>query len=398
MSKKLTLPSLIFITLLITAAVVLLTAATTLDISYNESVNYFHNFNELTILTHISTYLFGPSNISLRLPFILIYLLSIILFYKLSSKYINSNRDILISTAIFMALPGVISASLLVNTSILVIFSVLLYIYIYNITSKHSYILLVLFLFLDNSFAILFIALFFYSLKHKDNKLLIVSLILFGISMQMYGFDSGGKPKGFFIETVAIYSSIFSPFIFFYFAYSLYRTSIKGELDLLWYISTTTLIFSILLSFRQSIPIEDFAPFVVVAIPIMVKTFLSSYRVRLPQFRIKHKIGLNIAIVILLLNSAILLINKPLYLLVENPKKHFAYKHHFAQEIATILKKNNITAVKTTNLRLQERLKFYGIKNGNRYTLYPYRVNSLDKDITIKYYNMALLPLFINYN
>ncbi|MBL6970227.1 MAG: glycosyltransferase family 39 protein [Campylobacterales bacterium] len=398
MSKKLTLPSLVFITLLITAAVVLLTAATTLDISYNESVNYFHNFNELTILTHISTYLFGPSNISLRLPFILIYLLSIILFYKLSSKYINSNRDILIATAIFMALPGVISASLLVNTSILVIFSVLLYIYIYNITSKHSYILLVLFLFLDNSFAILFIALFFYSLKHKDNKLLIVSLILFGISMQMYGFDSGGKPKGFFIETVAIYSSIFSPFIFFYFAYSLYRTSIKGELDLLWYISTTTLIFSILLSFRQSIPIEDFAPFVVVAIPIMVKTFLSSYRVRLPQFRIKHKIGLNIAIVVLLLNSAILLINKPLYLLFENPKKHFAYKHHFAQEIATILKKNNITAVKTTNLRLQERLKFYGIKNGNRYTLYPYRVNSLDKDITIKYYNMALLPLFINYN
>ncbi len=398
MSKKSTLPSLIFITLLITAAVVLLTAATTLDISYNESVNYFHNFNELTILTHISTYLFGPSNISLRLPFILIYLLSIILFYKLSSKYINSNRDILISTAIFMALPGVISASLLVNTSILVIFSVLLYIYIYNITSRHSYILLVLFLFLDNSFAILFIALFFYSLKHKDNKLLIVSLILFGISMQMYGFDSGGKPKGFFIETVAIYSSIFSPFIFFYFAYSLYRTSIKGELDLLWYISTTTLIFSILLSFRQSIPIEDFAPFVVVAIPIMVKTFLSSYRVRLPQFRIKHKIGLNIAIVVLLLNSAILLINKPLYLLVENPKKHFAYKHHFAQEIATILKKNNIRAIKTTNLRLQERLKFYGIKNGNRYTLYPYRVNSLDKDITIKYYNMALLPLFINYN
>ncbi len=390
--------NLILFILLITAAIILIAVASTLDISYSESVNYFHNFNELTILTHSSTSILGASNISLRLPFIIIYLLSVILFYKVSSKYLHRNRDILISTAIFMVLPGVVSASLLVNTSILVVFSILLYVYIYSISSKHSYILLVLFLFLDNSFAILFIALFFYSLKYKDNKLLVVSLILFGISMQMYGFDSGGKPKGFFIETIAIYSSIFSPLVFFYFAYSLYRTLIKGELGLLWYISTVTLLFSILLSFRQSIPIEDFAPFVVVAIPIMVKTFLNSYRVRLPQFRVKHKIGINIALGVLLINTMILLANKPIYFILDNPKKHFAYKHHFAQDIANKLKENGISSIKATSKRLQERLKFYGIGSHSKYSLYPYRVTPLDKDITIKYHNMALLPLFISPN
>jgi hypothetical protein len=387
--------SYIFITLVIFSFVILVLTANSLDISYEESINYFNNFNELTILTHISTTLFGQSNITLRLPFIVNYIISIILFYEISKIYIRNKRDQLISVAIFMSLPGVVSAALLVNTSIIVILLVLLYVYIYHKTSKHSYILLILFLAMDNSFAVLFISLFFFALKTKDNKLLVISLVLFGISMQIYGFDTGGKPKGYFIDTIAIYASIFSPLIFFYFIYSLYRTAIKGELDLLWYISTTTLLFSLILSFRQSITIEEFAPFVVIGIPIMVKTFLNSYRVRLPQFRNKHKIGLNIVVSILVLNTSLLIYNKPIYLYLDNPTKHFAYKHHFVKSIADQLHSYDINNINTIDKELEQQLKFYDISPGGSLKLYFCKPQNVYKEIKLSYLNKPISTLYI---
>jgi hypothetical protein len=384
-----------FAILLAFVSFILLITANFLDISYIESINYYQNFNELTILTHISTYILGESNLAIRLPFILSYIFSVILFYEISKYCIKQHKDQIITVAIFMLLPGVVSASLLINTSILVIFSVLLYIYIYKKTKKHSYFLLFIFLLLDNSFAILFISLFFFSLKEKDNKLLIISLILFGISMQIYGFDSGGKPRGYFVDTFGIYASIFSPLVFFYFIYSLYKTAIRGEFDLLWYISTTTFIFSLLLSFRQSIYIEEFAPFVVIGVPIMIKTILNSYRVRLPQFRFKHKVGINIVIIVLLLNTIILLYNKPIYLLLNNPKKHFAYKYHFAKAIANKLKKDNTIAINTMDKKLAQRLKFYGISSNGNKKLFTKKPNIYKKEINIKYFNKSIISLYI---
>ena len=184
--------------------------------------------------------------------------------------------------------------------------------------------------------------------------------------MQLYGFDSGGRPKGYFIETFGIYASIFSPLVFIYFIYALYRTAIKGKLDLMWYIATTTFMFSLLLSFRQRIYIEEFAPFIVIAIPLIVKTFMNSFRVRLPQFRKKHLTVAIVSIVLLILNSSILFINKPFYLISTNPQKHFAYEYHFADEIAYNLKENNIYQINSYDNKLLLRLKYYGISSGGK--------------------------------
>ena len=100
-----------------------------------------------------------------------------------------------------MLLPGINSVALLVNESIVVVFGTLLYLYLYKVREKEHYVLLILFLFIDNSFAILFLALFFYSLNKKDNTLLIVSLILFGLSMSLYGFSFNGVPKSYFLPS-----------------------------------------------------------------------------------------------------------------------------------------------------------------------------------------------------
>jgi len=363
---------------------VLIFVADTLSISYKESLIFFNEDGLLNILSNYSTSLLGQNNIALRVPFILFYSLSSIIIYAITKDYFKNETDRLISAVLFMVLPGVISASLLVHNTIIVIFCILLYLYYYKTYQTHNYFLLLLFLFIDNSFAIFYLALFFYSLRKKDNALIIVSLILFGLSMQIYGFDSNGKPRGHFLDTFTIYASIFSPMIFLYYLYVMYRIGIKGTKTIYWYISVVALTFSLLFSFRQRIHIEDFAPFVVITLPIIVKYFFHNLRVRLPQFRERHYNWTYLSMFLLLISVIIILFNKPLYLFIQKPNNHFAYKYHFAYEISEKLKERNINYI-SSNYQLENRLNFYGVKSGDKYLV------TLNK--TNKYY--LKIPLYV---
>ncbi len=385
----------IFFFLLFIVLSILFYTANSLSISYKEALNYFINSSLLAVLTNWSIYILGKSDIALRLPFLLFYLFCVLLMSEITKGFFKKESDRYICLIIFMILPGLLSASLLVNSAIVVTFFTLLYIYYYKKYNKHSYILLVLFLFIDNSFAILFLALFFFSLTKKDNKLLIISLLLFGISMGIYGFDTGGRPRGFLVDTFAIYASIFSPLLFIYFFYSLYRSGIKGDRSLVWYISSTSLIFSLLFSFRQRIYIEDYAPFVVIFLPYMIRIFFHTLRVRLPQFRYRHKNIATVILFVLLLNVCLTLFNKPIYLLLENPEKHFAYDYNFAKEIAKELKSNNINRIYSDNEKLLLRLKFYKIDEGNKYFISTKEQHTYDLKIPIKYLGKTLITIYV---
>ena len=146
--------------LLVIVSILLFKVELSLSISYKEALNVFINNSMLTFITKTSLYLFGQNDIALRLPFILFYFFSVILMYKITENYFKYESDRLISIIIFMVLPGVLSASLLVNSAIIVTFFTLLYIYYYQKYNKHLYILLFICLFIDYSFAILFLALF----------------------------------------------------------------------------------------------------------------------------------------------------------------------------------------------------------------------------------------------
>lgn len=372
----------------------LLWVANGLSISYKEALIFYEERNLLHYLTHISTFLFGQNSIALRLPFLLLYAGSVVLMYKMTHNYFKSENDRLLSILIFMFLPGIVGASLLVNNSIIVIFCTVLYLYRYKVTAEHNYYLLALFLFIDNSFAILFLALFFYALQSRHNTLLLVSLLLFGLSMYLYGFETSGKPKSHFVDLFAIYASIFSPFIFLYFFYAMYRVGIKGNKSIFWYISITALIFSFLLSFRQKIAIEDFAPFVVVTIPVMMKLFFHSLRVRLPMFRNKHYVLSYVAVFLLALNVWVILFNKPLYLLLEDKENHFAYKYHFAKEMAEILKENKIQSAFSNDKELNLRLKYYGIEEDKTHLISLKPLKTYDKKLDILYFNKNIFSLY----
>ena len=330
--------------------------------------------------------LFGYSIVALKLPFIILYLLSAIVLYLLTDGYFRYHKDRILSVALFMILPGVNSAALLLNESIIVIFCTLVYLYLYKKTAKENYYLLVAFLFIDNSFAILYLALFFYSLKKRDTVLLLVSLILFGISMSVYGFEIGGRPRGYFVDTLGIYASIFSPLLFLYFFYAIYRYGVKFERDIFWYLSMTALVLSFIFSLRQKVYIEDFAPFVVVAIPVMVRLYLHSVRVRIREHQTNYRILGLVLLIGLVLNFVVFVANKSLYLVLENPKKHFAYDYHIAKDLASELKREGIFAITAESKSLQKRLAFYGIKSGGDRKIIEGDPTDINYDIAIEYF------------
>lgn len=342
----------------------LIFTASTLSIGYKEALIYFNNRGIVGFLSNISCDIFGSSNVAFRFPFILISILNLFLMHYISRDYFRYEKDRIYNLAVFAFLPGVLSASLLANEAIIVIFITLAYVAWHKKFNTHNYILLVIALFVDNSFVVLFLALSIYGIFEKDKMLVVVGITLLCLSLYLFGFDGGGKPKGYLIETIAIFATIFSPLLFLYFFYSMYTVPLRNEKNLLWYISFSALVVALILSLRQKIAVEDFAPFVVVAIPFMMKLFLNSMRVRLPQFREKYYIGSYFVLGILFLNSFIILYNKPFYLFVKDASNHFAFEYSFAADIAEALKEQKIKSIIADDYKMQKQLEFYGITKG----------------------------------
>jgi hypothetical protein len=360
------------------------------SVAYKELEIFQANIGIIGFLSNLFPNLFFVDIIWIKLPFIIFYSLSAIVFYLLTDDYFKYQKDRVLSVAIFMILPGVNSAALLLNQSIIVVFCTLLYLYLYKKTGKENYFLLLLFLFIDNSFAILYLALFFYSLKKRDNLLLFISLFLFGLSMSFYGFEIGGRPRGYFADTFGIYASIFSPLLFLYFFYAIYRFGIKYERDMYWYLASTALVLSFVFSLRQKVYIEDFAPFVVVAIPVMVKLIMHSIRVRLKEHQLNYRLLGYVLLFSLVVNFGMFVFNKFLYLLLDNPKKHFAYDYHIAKELAFKLKLMGIQNIQVEDNSLQTRLQFYGIKSNGQYKLLKTNFKDKKYDIKIEYFGKTV--------
>ena len=391
MSIRLFLPLIIFVDIAF-----LLYGVSNISISYSEAEIFYDQRNFVHYLAQFSTTLFGQNDLALRLPFMIFHLLSIVLMYKISLFYLRLKMDRIISVLVFVMLPGVTSAALLVNSATVSIFFTLLFLYLFLNKKENYYAALLPFLvFVDDSFLTLYLALFVYGFFKKENFITVLSFFLILISLYMYGFDMTNDPKIYFFNVFAVYAAIFSPFLFLYFVYALYRIFIKEEKSLIWYISFVALVFSMVLSSRKMILIEDFAPFVVIAIPLMYSMFLKSYRIRLPELRGVHRFFFAFIFASLILIFFLTHLNKYLYLFMENPTKHFAYKYHVAKELATELKRDGIDEV-TINYRMQKRLKFYGISFGKKYLIDDVTNDSTIKSVTISYINTPIKTFHVS--
>ena len=326
-------------------------------------VKGIEKFPILNYILDFSFLIFGKSDFALRLPQILIGFISVLLFYKISEFYLKKENDKFFASLIFMLIPGLIISSLIVNKSIYIIFLTIFFVYLYHIKKYLSYLLLATMIFLDYSFISLFFALIFYAIYKKDNLLLILSLIFLALNANYFNYDIGGKPRGYFLDLFGTYFLIFSPFVFVYFLFSIYKGLLDKKRDIIFFITFFTFIISIILSFRQRIKIDDYAPFTLIYIVYMVKYYLNSYRVRLPKFRYFYKI------LFVFLLTTLMVFDFALFLNRYTPAKNLSASYYFIKPLVKVLKRNNILQIKCDNPRLQKALEFYGIKKGNVYFL-----------------------------
>ncbi|WP_151899868.1 hypothetical protein [Sulfurimonas hydrogeniphila] len=372
-------------------ASILIFQTTQISISPSEASLLYGDASFLQQLVKLSLKIFGQNDFALRFVMILLHLLSAWLLYAISAKYLALERNRLWLVTVFVLLPGVVSAALVVSHAGLIIFGLFLYIYLsQKLNDYYLNVLLFLYALLDAGFVYLFAGLAIFYLFQKNKILFLYNLFLAGLSVYIYGLNISGVPSGHFLDTIGVYSAIFTPVIFIYIFYTLYRGYLNDENDKIWYIASTALLFSLLLSFRQRVELELFAPYLILALPLAAKTFAHSYRVRLTNFRKRYRAIFVLAFVFLIFNTLIVMFNKELYLLLDNPKKHFAYKMHIAKKLATELKAMNILCVKTSQ-DMQKRLKFYFIDKCDENVLQELKPHSnIKSDVTIRYKNKIL--------
>ncbi len=381
--------------LVVAHTITLLLFTSQLSISYYEADIFFNKTNLLHYIVNFSSTLFGQNNLALRLPMILMHAVGAFFYYDVSKQLFKKESDKVWNLLLYLVLPGINSAAIMVDGAGLLLFLLLFFLYVYKHLRKLAYFLLPLYVFIDGSFTFLYLSFIFYSIEKRRSTMLVASIILFGISMYLYGIDIGGHPKNYFLPTLGIYAAIFSPIVFVYLIYALYRWSVKEERTLLWYLGATAFVFSLLVSFRQQMQLEDLAPYILVSTPLMVKTFLSSYRIRLREFRKPYRLLLTIALAFLLVSSLTIYLNKYLYLVIEKPHKHFVYKNHIAKELAEKLKEMGVTSVLTSNKQLQNRLKFYGIEESLATRIYEDKPLIKSEVVTISYVGVDVAHFYV---
>ena len=351
-----------FILAIIIYAIAIMYLAITTPITPHEAKTLYTGHDVVSYFMQLGQS-FVPGFLGFRIFFILFGFVAILFFYEFSRRYFSKRKDAYLSTFIFMILPGIITGVTLANISILVLPLVLLFVLLYE--KNHFYLLpfimLALFLIHDTSI-IFFIALFIYGVRHNDKKLFISSgIFLLAFIYMARGIEIGGSPSGHFIEIFGLYSAVLSPLVFLYFFYTLYRILLREKKTLLWYIAFTALAFSFLLSIRQRIDISDFAPYVTIAIVLMVDVFNRSTRVRLPRFQKKYKLGFFIVMGSLVFSALIIIFHQIIFKMAKDPKENFTDNVYKPYYLAKELKSKNISCYNVTNIHEQYQLQYYNI-------------------------------------
>lgn len=384
----------LFLVLLVLDFCMLLWALNTLSISYDEAVGFFHPVKLNDYLANFGVWIFGQNDLGLRIPFVILHLCNAVLLFIFSLKFLKRKGDALLCVAIFMLLPGINASALLsINSGVILFFTLLLCTYQLYFKSI-PYWLLAIMAFIDGAFSLIFLALLFYGIGKKNNFLIFISLVLFAFNMYFFGTEIGGHPKSYFLDTNGHLFLIFSPLLYLYFLYGLYRYFNSNNRPLIWYIAFSALIFIFLLSFRQKVEMELYAPFLILALPLLVSLYLSGLRVRLPLFRMHYRIPFIATLLVLLLCNATLIFSKFLFVFIEEGDRHFAYEHFIAKELATSLQKRGIKSLKTDDKELQKRLEFYKISPKNNPILST-QAKKGAKKIEIVYYKKPVASFYV---
>jgi hypothetical protein len=362
--------------------------ADTLSLAYFEVENYFSADKSILYYPlHFLTSIFGQSDVVLRAFMIVVHLVSIYFFYQLAKEYLPREKDRLWSLILFILLPSVVSSAIIVHPSGLTMLFLLFFIYAFQRYQNRALWMLPLYLFIDISFFILFFGLFIYYISRKEWLVAVFQLLLMLASVMLFGFLSHGFPANYFMQMFGVTSLLFSPLLFVYYLYTLFRVGFKGNKDLVWTLSVSAFLFMLVLSMRQRVTVEHFAPYLILLLPLMVKQFMHAYRIRIRRLRKSYKILFSIALLFLVLNSLTVYFNRYFYHFIDEPKKHFLYKHYVVKELAEALHDKGHTKLEISDPYLSKRLEFYGVtRTESEYIL----IENSCSNVTISYDNVKI--------
>ncbi|CAA6804734.1 MAG: Membrane protein [uncultured Sulfurovum sp.] len=344
-------------------ALAIIYLAITLPIGTHEAVVYYTDEGLLRNLTHFSEGWFG-NGLDFRFPFVFFGLMNIPLFFIMSKQYFDRSEDSYLSTTIFALLPGIITSAILVNIAVLVITLVMAFL-ILNVKKLIwlQAIVTILLLCVHDASIIFFISIAIYSAFKRDKKLFTIAIIFISISFLYFNdLHVGGHPSGEFLELFALYAALFSPLVFIYFFYALYRIWLRERKDILWYIAFSSFSLSIILSLRQQVIMTDFAPYVIVAVVLMVLVYQRTLRVRLPQFQKTYLLGFKIIMGSLIISALIIVLHKPLFLLYDDKTKHFSYPFYEPYWQVMELREIGQECYTAKHNQVQFQLKYHGIE------------------------------------
>lgn len=357
-----------------------------ISISDKEARNLFYSdhifFNFLNFLNSH----FQQNDYAIKIPLLVLHFFNLMLLYGICRHTLKHKSYSLICILIYIALPGVNLSALLLFESSWIIFFTFLVGYIYVRYKKIPWVLLFILSFLISGIIILFLGIAVFLLKNKNFKGFAFCLLCLVLNVYISHFNIGGRPQTYFLETLAQIAVLYSPLLFIYYAYSIYWGMIHKN-NLLCYIAGTSVVFCILLSLRQNINFYTLVPQSLIALPIMVQCFLNDLKVRLPQFRKRHYFFASIVILFLILQIGFIFGNKVTYFFSNKP--NFASSYYFAKEIATQLKRLDITAIHTQSISLRLQLSFYGIKDNRGLALIPTK-DKRHADIIVSYNNTPI--------
>lgn len=363
------------------------------------SISFFEAqllYGSASLIKSYSTFfldIFGSNDYALRLPMIALHLTSMVLLYAISSYYVIRPYDKIWILLVYSLLPGVMSAALLVNGAGFKIALLFLFTYLYLKNKNYSLLVLPLFLLLDSTAIYFYLTIAIFEIIRKNYGYAATVGVLFIASVWYFHSGVGGTPQGHFLDTLALYSAVFSPIVFMYLFYVLYRRFIFKQRDVLWAISFSMFLFSLIISFRQRVNVQEFAPYLMLSIPLVAQTFLHTYRVRLPEFRSRYRILLYSAFTLLVMNFLAVLGSQIFYVWIDDSQKHFSYPLHVAKELAHELKNEGFRCVKSDS-EMQQRLKFYGIHEC-RDPILSEEPTKKGTKVTIRYINVPIYTVYV---
>lgn len=351
-----------FVTLVTFYIALVVSLAYFVPIAPHEAKLFYTSNDIVSRLMHIgSDYFYGTFGI--RAFFVFSGILSIGLFYIVAKDYLKNSHDAMSATTIFAFLPAIIIAGAVANISILILLFLLLYL-IAHIRKWYPLEILsaTALWYISDGSIIFFVALAFYSIMVREWRTMVISILFIStLYFEHRWIEVGGKPIGHLVETFGLYGTVFTPFLFLFFIFTIHSIWLREPRNIIGYIAFTAFLISMLLSIRQRIIIVDFAPYMLIAIMPMLARYLISLRVRLPQFQSRYKRGFWLSISFLFVGLFII-ISTPIAFYITNKSPYsFTNKIYKPYLLAQKLKNENKQCYATKELKERYQLQFYNI-------------------------------------